>query len=182
MAIKTVGGEALVPAIHEAVASHLRNHACRRDAEGQSIASNQCGLRVGKGTDKEPIHQDVFRMRRQRSKCALHGPVGGTKDVHVVDLRHGRKPHGMANIRVGGQAKKKFFTNGRAELLRIRKASHSKRGRQYHGGGDHGSGDRTPADFVDARDAAASRFTEPVFIPQAATSGSRHPATVPEAP
>jgi hypothetical protein len=71
---------------HDPVPRDLGDHACRRNAQADAIAIDNCCLRHWKRDNRQTIDQDVIGRFEQRFDREAHRTVARTQNIDPVDL------------------------------------------------------------------------------------------------
>lgn len=87
-----------IPSLHSSIAPDLREDACCGDAEAQTIASDEGGLRFWKGVDREAVDEGVVRFRVKFRDGAPHAFVGCAEDVELVNFLRGDLDDGVGDV------------------------------------------------------------------------------------
>src|SRR5208282_841970 len=86
-----------VPIFHHTVARDLRNHACGRNTHRFSVSTHDSGLRLRETRDRQPINQEMFRLRGKRRDRSLHRQESGAQYIQPVDLYWIRNANGVTD-------------------------------------------------------------------------------------
>ena len=109
MLAEAILGELLAKVTHDPVARDLGNHACRRNAQADAIAINNCGLRRWKRDHRQAINQDVIGRFEQRFDCEAHCTVARTQDIDPIDLHRINNADRPSDFRIRNQVVIDFF-------------------------------------------------------------------------
>jgi hypothetical protein len=88
---------------HDPVARDFRDHACRRNAQADAIAIDNCCLRKWKRNHRQTINQNVVRRFEQCFNRETHRTVAGTQDVNPVDLNRIDNADGPSDFGIRNQ-------------------------------------------------------------------------------
>ena len=161
---KSVGRIARFHFDHEAVARDLGDHAGRRDAEAESVAADEGGLRNGEGEYRQAVDQGVIRRDGQRGERAAHRFVRGSQDIEPVDFLGIDDRHRPADFTVAGKFREQPFAGSLRQFFGVVEFLVMKTVRQNHGGRDHRSGEWAASGFIDPRHAQPALLTQRAFV------------------
>ena len=88
---------------HQRVPRDLRDHARGRDAQAQTVAVDNRGLRKRKGKHRQAIDEYMVGPHAQRLNGGAHRLVGGAQDIDRIDLDRIDDPNGPRDRIVRGQ-------------------------------------------------------------------------------
>jgi len=94
---------------HDPVARDLGDDACRRNAQADAIAINNCSLRYWKRDHGQTINQDVIGRFEQRFDRETHCTVAGTQNIDPIDLHRIDNADRPSDFRICNQVAIDFF-------------------------------------------------------------------------
>ena len=71
---------------HDPVARDLGNDACRRNAQAEAIAVDNCSLRHWEGNHRQAVNQDMIRRFEQSFDRETHCTVTRAQNIDPIDL------------------------------------------------------------------------------------------------
>ena len=106
---ETILRELRAKVTHDPVASDLRDHACRGDAQADAVAIDNCRLRKWKRNNRQTVNQNVVRRFEQRFNRETHRMVARAEDVNPVDLDRIDNADGPSDFGIRNQLAIDFF-------------------------------------------------------------------------
>jgi hypothetical protein len=155
---------------HNRVARDLRNDARGGDGEAVAIAVDDRGLRQGKGEHRQPIDEDVLRLKSQGSDRDSHRFVGRAQNIDRIDLDRVYDPDRPADCVVRNEIVVNLFAFVGQKLLRIVQLSVPEFFREDDGCRYDWTRQRATPRFVDARDRGDAKGAELSFMPESAAA------------
>lgn len=155
---------------HNRVARDLRDHARGRDGETVAIAVDDRCLGQGEGENRQPIDQDMLRLKGEAGQRQVHRLVGRAQDVDRVDLDGIDDPHCPRDASVRRQVVIDLLTFLRQKLLRIVQLPVPELLRKNNRGGYDRPGQRAASRLINSRDAGNSKRAKFAFMPESAAS------------
>lgn len=142
----------LVEGHHQAVARHLGDDACRRNAQAQRVASHQGRVFHGQSAHGEAVNECMGGLPGQSIQCARHGEMRGAEDVEAVNFPGVGLAGGPEDFASGCQSVIKGRPRPCGELLGIGEACEFEIVGQDHRRGHHGTGERAASGFIHTGD------------------------------
>ena len=155
---------------HNRVAPNFRDHARGGDGEAVAIAVDDRGLWEWKGKYRQPVDEDVLRLKGQAGDCDSHRFVGRAQNIDRVDLDRVDDADRPGDRIVRNQIVVNFFALLRQKLLRVVQLSVPEFLRENNRRRYDWSGQRATPRFVDARDRGDAESAEFSFMPESAAT------------
>ncbi len=156
---------------HDPVACHLRDDAGGGDAEADRVAAHERGLRQGKIADGQPVYENMVGGRRQLSRGAAHGFMGGAEDVDAVNLLRPDDRGRPGDVLARGQLGKDALTLCCAELFGIIQQTVREIRRKNHRCRHDRPCERAAAGLINACNKTKAPHSKKVFVREAARHG-----------
>ena len=164
---EAIFGEPSAEVAHNRVPRDLRDHARGGDGEAVAIAVDNRGLREWKGKYRQPVDEDVLRLKGQASDCDSHRFVRRAQNIDRVDLDRVHDADRPGDRIVRHQIVVNLFAFLRQQLFRIVQLPVPEFLRENYRGGYDRSGEGTTSRFVDAGDTGDTERAKFAFMPEA---------------
>jgi hypothetical protein len=153
---------------HNRVARDLRDHARGGDGEAVAVAVDDRGLRQGKGEHRQPIDEDMLRLKSQASDRDSHRFVGRAQNIDRVDLDRVDDADRPADRVVRNKIVVNLFAFLRQKLLRVVQLSVPEFLRENNCCRYDWTRQRATPRFIDAGDRGDAESAEFSFMPESA--------------